>query len=267
MAETIKLSETSALVLLWLQDRVYRSEQVRDYLSRLDLSAGQELLDKCDAIWPHYAEVIVNRKHTILTHIKAALAETPSLQIISGAAGLDPLGLELTQLHEGLEVFEIDREQMDVKAELIRNPALRHIAGDLGDMPAIARKLTEAGWQTERPTLLVLEGISYYVPSAVLKNVTQVLKPQKTVVCHLRETGMNDEANAVSSEVFDVIKSYVSLSEIRRYDSASLAKLLDMEISGHWSLCAMERQRTGRNVYFPSDEFGWLDVTALERPD
>ena len=107
MLESIKLSETSALVLLFLQDQVYHSNAVKEYLLHLDLSAGKELHDACNAIWPQYAEVIVNRKHNILQHINETLAKNPSLQIISGAAGLDPLGLELTQRHKGLKFMRL----------------------------------------------------------------------------------------------------------------------------------------------------------------
>ena len=123
MLESIKFSETSALALLFLQDQVYHSNAVKEYLLHLDLSAGKELHDACNAIWPQYAEVIVNRKHTILHHINETLAKNPSLQIISGAAGLDPLGLELTQRHTGLEIYEIDREQMPIWVNQHTKPA------------------------------------------------------------------------------------------------------------------------------------------------
>ena len=82
MVESIKLSETSALVLRFLQGQVYHSKAVEDYLSHLDLSAGQSLHEACNAIWPQYAEVIFNRKHTILHHINETLAKNPSMQII-----------------------------------------------------------------------------------------------------------------------------------------------------------------------------------------
>ncbi len=264
MVESIKLSETSALVLRFLQGQVYHSKAVEDYLSHLDLSAGQSLHEACNAIWPEYAEVIFNRKHMILHHINETLAKNPSMQIISGAAGLDPLGLEVTQRHKGLDIFEIDREQMSIKAELISNPRLHLIEGDLADASSIIDKLKRAGWQQHRPTFLIMEGISYYLTPDILKNFVTAIKPQYAIFDHLWESGMNEAANIIGSKVFNLIRDYIKMDKIQRYDASSLSKLLGMKISNNWSLCAMERHRTGNNIHFLSDDFGWLDVTAFE---
>ena len=264
MVESIKLSGTSALVLRFLQGQVYHSKAVEDYLSHLDLSAGKSLHDACNAIWPQYAEVIFNRKHTILHHINETLAKNPSLQVISGAAGLDPLGLEVTQRHKGLDIFEIDREQMPIKAGLINIPQLHLIEGDLAHTSSIIDKLKHAGWQQHRPTFLIMEGISYYLTPDILQNFVTAINPQYAIFDHLRESGMNEAADIIGSKVFNLIRDYVKMDKIQRYDASSLSKLLGMKTSNNWSLCAMERQRTGHNLHFLSDDFGWLDVTAFE---
>ena len=54
------------------------------------------------------------------------------------------------------------------------------------------------------------------------------------------------------------------MDKIQRYVASSLNNLLGMKTSNNWSLCAMERQRTGHNHHFLSDDFGWLDLTAFE---
>ncbi len=58
----LKLSATSALVMLWAGEGCCRSERGRCYLGGLDLSGGRELYRRCNEVWPHYAEVIRNRK-------------------------------------------------------------------------------------------------------------------------------------------------------------------------------------------------------------
>ena len=264
MLESIKLSETSALVMLFLQDQVFHSNAVKEYLLHLDLSAGKELHDACNAIWPQYAEVIVNRKHTILQHINETLAKNPSLQIISGAAGLDPLGLELTQRHKGLEIYEIDREQMPIKAGLINIPNLHLIACDLADTTTVIEKLKQSGWQQDEPTFLVMEGISYYLTRDILRNFVTTIKPRYAIFDHLRESGMNEAADLIGSNVFDLIRNYIKMDKMQRYNALSLSELLEMKIIKNWSLCAMEHQRKGQNIHFPSDDFGWVDVTAFE---
>jgi hypothetical protein len=69
IVEYIKLFETSALALRFLQGQVCYSLAVEDYLSHLNLSAGYSQHEACNSIWPQYAEVIFNRKHIILHHI------------------------------------------------------------------------------------------------------------------------------------------------------------------------------------------------------
>ena len=98
----------------------------------------------------------------------------------------------------------------------------------------------------------------------ILRIFVTAIKPQYAIFDHLRESGMNEEANFIGSKVFDLIRDYFKMDRIQRCDASSLSKLLGMKISNNWSLCAMERHRTGNNLHFLLDDFGWLDVTAFE---
>lgn len=184
-----------------MQGQVYHSKAVEDYLSHLDLLAGKSPHDACNSIWPQYAEVIFNRKPTILNHINETLAKNPSLQVISGAAGLDPLGLELTRRHKGLDIFEIDRDQMPIKAGLINIPQLHLIEGDLAHTSSIIDKLKHADWQQHRPTFLIIEDFSYYLTPDILQNFVTAISTLYSLFNHLRESGMKNAANIISSRV------------------------------------------------------------------
>jgi len=153
---------------------------------------------------------------------------------------------------------------MPIKAGLINIPKLHLIACDLADTTAVIDKLKQSGWQQHEPTFLIMEGISYYLTPDILKNFVTTIKPRYTIFDHLRESGMNEAADLIGSNVFDLIRDYIKMDKIQRYNASSLSELLGMKISKNWSLCAMELQRTGRNIHFPSDDFGWLDVTAFE---
>lgn len=58
----LKLSSTSALVLLWAQQECYQSKKAKYYLSQLDLEDGKILYERCKEICLYYNEVIKNRK-------------------------------------------------------------------------------------------------------------------------------------------------------------------------------------------------------------
>ena len=153
---------------------------------------------------------------------------------------------------------------MPIKAGLINIPQLHLIEGDLAHTSSIIDKLKHAGWQQHRPTFLIMEGISYYLTPDILQNFVTAINPQYAIFDHLRESGMNEAADIICSKVFNLIRDYIKMDKIQRYDASSLSKLLGMKISNNWSLCAMERHRTGNNIHFLSDDFGWLDVTAFE---
>ena len=130
---------------------------------------------------------------------------------------------------------------MSIKAELISNPRLHLIEGDLADASSIIDKLKRAGWQQHRPTFLIMEGFSYYMTPEILRIFVTAIKPQYAIFDHLRESGMNEAANIIGSKVFDLIRDYIKMDKIQRYDASPLSKLLGMKISNNWSLCAMER--------------------------
>ncbi|OPX80940.1 MAG: hypothetical protein A4E50_01317 [Methanosaeta sp. PtaB.Bin087] len=62
----LKLHPTASLVTLWsLPLYAGAGAQVREFLKMLDLSSGEGLLRRCNAICDWYGEVILNRKHFI----------------------------------------------------------------------------------------------------------------------------------------------------------------------------------------------------------
>jgi len=92
------ISDTSALVLLWCGAEIYESDAVREYAGMLDLSAGQELLARCHAVWEEYDRVIRYRKLCIAREAKASLATGELRQVIISGAGYSMLGIELASL-------------------------------------------------------------------------------------------------------------------------------------------------------------------------
>ncbi|MAA76888.1 MAG: hypothetical protein CML73_02490 [Rhodobiaceae bacterium] len=63
---------------------------------------------------------------------------------------------------------------MSIKAELINNPRLHLIEGDLADSSSIIDKLKRAGWLQYRPNFLIMEGVSRYLTPDNLKILFQL---------------------------------------------------------------------------------------------
>ena len=91
----LSLSQTSALVLVC--DKIsYQSPKSKEFLSHLDLSAGQKMYDKIKHLKPHLDEIIPNRKFIIHNYVRKRIKERET-QILSLACGWDPI---FVKLHE-----------------------------------------------------------------------------------------------------------------------------------------------------------------------
>ncbi len=291
----MKLSSTSALVLLWSGREHLRGPAARAYFDRLDLDEGRVLRDRCEAVCPYYAEVIRNRKHGVLNFVEQALTgmRDGDAQVVIAGAGLDPLGLELAERHPAVAVFEIDRENMDVKHKLFAEsgggealravgeegggvaeapgpgPRVALVTADLADAAAVRRGLVAAGWRPERPTVLVLEGVSYYLAPESLGSLVATVHPDAFVVEYLKPAAtIVADRVAVPEQVFGLIADVCALPAIRRHDAAALPALLDDElvVAARQGMVGLERQRTGVNRFFPTEESGWIEVALLVRP-
>ncbi len=282
----MKLSSTSALVLLWSGQEHLRGRAARAYFDRLDLEEGRTLRDRCEAVCPYYAEVIRNRKHGVLNFIGQALvgAGDEPAQVVIAGAGLDPLGLELAERHPEIAVFEIDRENMDVKHRLFtevdasRNPQapqVRPVAlvtADLADAAAVRRGLAAAGWRPGRFTVMLLEGVSYYLAPEVLQALVAGVAPDAFVVEYLKPAASIASDRAVIPEqVFGLIAQVCALPEIRRHDATTLRVLLDdggddgLVVVARQGMTTLERQRTGANRFFATEDSGWIEVALMVR--
>jgi len=266
------LSDTSALVLLWVQQGCYKSRKAQQYLSRLDLSAGQDLYERCIQIWPHYHEVIRNRKYGVFHLIEDTLNENQDIhQVVIAGAGLDALGIEAIERYPDIKIFEIDKDNMDFKSSLFSNlssppnPNIHFIEVDLCDTPRVDRVLTDHGWNRKQPTLLICEGISYYLSQHIVGRLMASLMPSRTIFEFLkREEDLTFERAMIARQIFSVILDACNLSEIVRYNYRDIQASFEMSVLERCSLMRLEHMRTGSNTFFPTEESGWIEVCLLE---
>jgi len=278
------MSSISSLILLWARPPVHTSPAARAYLKRLDLSGGEELLSRCDRIWPQYGEVIKNRKSQILRLVLNEAGGRRKPQVVVFGSGMDALSLEVASEIDGVTVYEVDRDGMDAKQRLIARCAgrgvssrIRCITADLVDADSVMAALRGNGWQASVPSILVFEGVSYWIPQSSLFGLISrfgTSDRSNTLVLEYLVHGdcIADGRARIPEMVFEEVRKEIRSETVQsrrgqapgpaRYDAARIQGLLGgaAAVTDRFTLRDMERGRIGRNVYFGTDESGWIEV-------
>jgi O-methyltransferase involved in polyketide biosynthesis len=270
----MRLSSTSALVLLWAGKEHLLGSLSAAWLDSLDLEDGRSLYEDCQAICPYYAEVIRNRKYGVRRFIADTLEKGEIKQVVIAGAGLDPLGIDLAECYPGVQIFELDRDNMDLKRDAYHRLshhtkiyAPHFVSADLAEAQAVHVALRAQGWDPAEGTLLILEGISYYLTPEALRNLVHTLQPKRVICEYLKPaTQIAVDRAAIPQQIFDWIARMCSLPTIQRYDATTLERLLvNLHLVQRMSMSRLERARTAKQDYFPTEESGWIEVSLLDR--
>ena len=270
----LKLSDTAALVMSWSLP-LYMQGLARSYVECLDLSAGNSLLTSCNQVCSWYQEVILDRKYFVRCLVEKVLwsYDQEPWQIVIPAAGVSPLSLELLTADAShiARIFEIDISEMEEKNALYRSilPTLyskvRHITGDI-TAPDFVQTLKNAGHRSELPTIVLIEGISYYISredlSCLIGAFLSEQQKNKIIIEYLLPcSSISEERRAIPQGVFGTIKYHAGLQHIRCYTADEIGVLLQ-GVGGttlvHYSQGDMERARTGTQIRFQRIQDGWI---------
>ena len=267
-----RLSSTSSLVLLWAGQECYKSKKAKAFLDQLELEEGKSLYEQCEKVCPYYDEVIKNRKFGIFNLIKKSIfTENKMLQIVIAAAGLDALGIEVIEHYPNTMVYELDSKNMEFKSKLYGSietklkPNIVFIEADLLNASSVYKGLSAHGWDVMKPTLLIIEGISYYLPTESIQKLFQTIKPNCTIFEFLKEDKeIVADKLKIAKKVFDLISGQCELSDITQYKYSKLEKLFNnMIIVDRHSMKRLEKMRTGSNRFFLTEDSGWIEVCLL----
>lgn len=263
------ISDTSACVLLLEDGRVHSSPESRQLRGMLDLGPGRRLAEACTSAWPHYGKVVRYRKWRILGLAREAVRAGIGQAAVFGA-GLDALSVELASW--GARVFDVDVANMDEKARLLGRLGLGGriscVTADMADESAVDAGLAGAGWDASAPSLLVFEGISYYVPPGVLWGTAERLCRRGRVIMeyYLPPSEFDPGVAGIAAHPFNVISQDSGL-EIRRYSRADVrarAQGMGGEVISADGLHQMERACDPEGGVFPTPGSGWIEVCCFE---
>lgn len=276
----------SEAVMVWSRGEALESGDAARYAGLLDTGCGARIAARCEEIWPHYGEVVRNRKACIRGIAMRLLGRRGGGRISQAVvlgAGLDPLSVEIAAC-TGYSVtsYEVDSSPARRKRRAIEKASaaaagcIRHVEADLEEAGArrTASALEREGWRPDAPSLVVAEGISYYLRKETLRDLLGEFRAGggagHAILEYLRDAeSVAPERARIADAVFGVFAEGAGVGGLSRYSDDEARMLVDGRPEGggaHRGGAAtvgpaeMERMRTSHNRLFPDDASGWISV-------
>ncbi len=257
---------------------MYTEEPIASFIEGLDLSSADGMLARADRICDWYGESILNRKYFMKNEIVELLKTFDApCQVVIMAAGKSPLSLEvlLKSSDRISRIFEVDVVGMDEKKVLYDNVApsfaekIRCITSDItSDSMYCLLQDAQNGYDPELPTIISMEGISFYLTCDELKVLFEKFsspprgsKRNAFVVEYLLPYNcIHESMRHIPQGIFDLIEDECELDWINRYTLEEIRALFasagGKAVANH-SFEDIERARTGKNTYFKAPASGW----------
>lgn len=269
----MKISSTSALVLLWSDLALYEGAAARDFVANLDFSSADPIMSRIDE------EARIMHTHAVscrkrfmwkeATAFLQACSENGTVgQVVILAAGVSPLSLDLSERFPGSRLWDIDLYQMEEKSKGLTMPLenLRFITADITDVDSWDRKLKAEAFDQRRPTLIILEGINYYIRTEQLLDILRWAHEHNAVLCGdfvLSPSLVKESTRRFPKEVFEIVKEVAGLEFIRFYSRQEFIELL--EAAGYRDLRftplkTIQKERTGSEIPFQEPDSAWIEL-------
>jgi len=267
------ISATSALVLNWTSKEIWKSKNALEYFEALDLSEGKTLFNMFDEVESYmHTQTVTNRKYFVRKHtiefLNKCQNENNKGQVIILAAGIAPLSIEIASLFLESIVFDIDKYLMIEKEKYLNNicPNIKFIECDITNIDLLNGKLIKNGWNPDKPTILIMEGITYYLLENDLKFVFTFFakKNAKLIADFVLSPECTNVKNRIFGvEVFRKIKESVGLEFVNFYDPAyfmNFIKECGFENAKRYTMDKIQFERTGQKDPFDFVEPGWISM-------
>ena len=275
----LRLHPTAALVILWSLPLYARGPPpVREFLEMLDLSSGEDLFRRCNAICDWYGEVILNRKHFIKCLIEKLLDESEEgegeeMQIVILAAGKSPLALELLIKNSAriAKIFEMDLAGIEEKMKLYSRLApdiarkLRCLTADV-TTDDLLFQLAGEGFNPEALAIILMEGISYYLPKEDLEKIVSKFRSggrNRFIIEYLVPCSeVKSARRTIPKGIFSLIRKEAGADGTICYTELELSRMFQRS-GGREISCTdmseMELLRLGFNRRFCERKDGWIE--------
>ena len=272
-----KISSTSGLVLHLTDRSLYQSPAAQKYWDNLDIEDSRDFTEGHRRIWPNCYEEVNNRKFGIKKFCNEFLTNTPDCQVVFLGAGLDPKSVDLAENYPNARVFDVDMDNMDIKKQITKNidgpQNLKFCTADICNQDQLLTALKAQGWSNDRTTLMVAEGLTYYVPKESLKQAFRALRSPGDALILEYSLPQNDIVippgeRHPSQEAFDYIQDKTKMEKpMERYSISDVEVLAsDLQASRLITLGQkkLELERTGHNKIYSDQYSGALCISYIQ---
>lgn len=267
------ISATSALVLFWTAPEIWTTGNARSYSEHLDLSEGKPLYDSFGVLENYMlTQSITNRKYFVRKHTLEFLndceRQNRNGQIIVLAAGIAPLSAEIATLFPKCTVFDVDKYAMPEKEKYLKKVCqnIQFIACDITRLDLLDEKLTGAGWDSRVPTLVVIEGIIYYLTETDLESIFNFFANHQTRMIAdfvLKPEYVSEKNRRFGVEVFDKIRDWVGLEFLNFYEPDYFMEMVEtcgFRNAKRYTMDEIQMERTGKKDPFNFKESAWVSM-------
>lgn len=272
-----QIAPTSLLVLA-LAGEIYQSPLEKEYISRVDLGEARSIAQKLEEVYPAATTVINLRKRFVRLAIAAQLNRHPLHQVVMLGAGMDALSLYLLSTYGNsiARILEIDNGYIEEKAaiyvELVpQHDKIRFLKADITDTDTLQLLLNREGYNPAVRTIIVCEGLIYYVTSEAFIHTLSLFKTpdhRNTVAMDygISEAEVLPQALAAHRQVMTLMTSYVG-TELNVTGSSGMLKIVQT-LNGHlnqlYTMADVERITYGKNEKFQQRGEGVLEMISFQ---
>ncbi len=267
------LEPTAAMVMIWAKP-IYRTGMASRLVESMDMSAGEELCRYGEASCAWYGEVIRNRKYFLPGLAGSYVKKAGLCQVLVPGAGMSPIALELIEGYGEhiVKAIEMDVAGMEDKQRLYGQlfpglrPGIECLSADIRDKRAI-QALSGHGYDASVPSVIIMEGISYYLSRQELIDVAGTYRSpghhNVVIIEYLLPCDeVREERRFIPRNEFNNIKRYCDLPRIQCYTKETLSEALGLHgstVEAHHTMREMEQARLGRQQYFKAPGDWWIE--------
>jgi hypothetical protein len=277
IGQKIALPATSLLVTYWTGNDFYKTTEVVDIINSLDLQGGKEIAEKFKPVWPHFDQAIQNRKFAILQFVKFIVEQNKNqFQLVNLGAGVDPLSLEISITHNIPIAFDVDFDTklLKYKSELVSKLKseflLKFVAANISNKEELRRRLIGSGWDSNKKTIVIAEGVSYYLKKDTLWNSLELFHSPHNdnyliFEYYKQDKNVDIEFQEIAKKGFGLV--YEDTGVLTRYDIEAIRSQLRPwkgNVVDIYTLKRAESERYGFNKIFPNEKSGWAEIALCK---
>lgn len=184
--------------------------------------------------------------------------------------------MEISVTHNISIVFDVDFDAnlLKYKSELVSKLKAefppKFVTANISNKEELRRRLIDSGWNPNKKTIVVAEGLSYYLKKDTLWNSLELFHSPHNdnyliFEYYKQDKNVDIEFQEIAKKGFGLI--YEDISVLTRYDIKVIKSQLSSwkgNIVDVYTLKRAENERYGFNKIFPNEKSGWVEIALCK---